>query len=164
MNIFRVDGKFSLLKLLVSILISEGVGALSGIFARNAGPIYQALNLPLFAPPPWAFGPVWIVLYFLMGLAGYRVWMMGSDRPEVQRSIVLYGIQLFFNFLWSLLFFGLGMRGFAFIEILILLTFILATTRSFYKVDKLAGDLMFPYILWVTFASILNLSIWVMNR
>lgn len=163
-DIFKVADRFHLTKLLISIGISEGVGVLSSFFTKDSMVQYKTLIQPPFAPPAWIFGPVWTLLFFLMGLAAYRIWMYSSINPNVSEALTYYGIQLFLNFLWSILFFKLGLRGLAFVEILILLYFIIITTVKFYRIDKTAGYLLIPYILWAVFASILNFSIWQLNR
>lgn len=163
LKLFRVNGKINWLALIISILIPLTVGFLSSYFIKDSYQTFQELTKPSFAPPASVFGPVWTVLYILMGIASYRVWMYGSNRQDVQNALVFYGLQLFFNFLWTILFFGLGLRGLAYIEIIILLILIIITTSKFYKIDKISGYLFIPYLLWVAFASILNLSIWLLN-
>ncbi len=153
------------LQALVSILISEGVGFLSSILSSgNMQQIFETLKQPSFAPPAWLFAPVWIILYALMGLAAYRIWKLGTDRKDVKKALYLYVIQLFLNFLWPIIFFRFGLIGLALLEIVILLLFIVLTTKSFLKLDKIAGYLMIPYVLWVMFATILNYSIWILNK
>ena len=164
-NIFKVNGKTSFGMLAVSIIISEGTGALSALAVGGAFNLNQQnIIQPSFAPPASVFGPVWTVLFFLMGLAAYRIWMYGYLNKGVKKAVLLYLVQLGLNFLWPILFFGLALRGLAMVEILVLLLFIILTTREFFRLDKLAGYLMFPYVLWVSFASILNYSIWMLNR
>lgn len=141
-----------------------GVGFLSSLFIRNSMDIYQNLVKPWFAPPSSVFPPVWTILYILMGVASYWVWKLGKDKKAIQNALFFYAIQLTLNFLWPILFFRLDMRFIAFIEIVILFIFILITTIKFYRIHKVAGYLMVPYILWVAFATILNYSIWALNR
>nr|WP_207659278.1 TspO/MBR family protein [Anaerobacterium chartisolvens] len=164
MGVFKVDGKFSLKKLIASILISEGVGIASSVFSMGSAGIYKKLAQPWFAPPAWIFPPVWGLLFLLIGIAAYRIWMLGTDRKDVRNALLYYGIQLIFNFLWPIIFFTAGLRGLAFVEIIILLAAIIITTIKFFKLDKTAGYLMLPYVLWVAFASILNYSLWQLNR
>ena len=125
---------------------------------------YKSLEQPSFAPPDWLFSVVWPVLYFLLGFALYRVWMYGSQGKDVKSAIFYFGAQLIFNFLWSIFYFRLGLRGIAFIDILLLIIFVLITTVSFFKIDKLAGYLMIPYLIWIIFAAFLNYSIWQLNK
>jgi tryptophan-rich sensory protein len=164
MKLFEVNGKRNYIALIIAIAIPLLVGFLSSYFTRDGFEVFQLLKKPFFAPPGEVFAPVWTVLYILMGIASYRIWMLGTEKLQVKKALRLYGIQLFFNFLWSILFFGLGLRGLAFIEIIILLILIIATTRRFHNLDKIAGYLLIPYIIWVSFASLLNLSIWLLNR
>ncbi len=162
-RLFMVNGKVNLRALFISILIPLLVGFLSSYLVGNTYETFESLNKPSFAPPASVFGPVWTVLYILMGIASYRIWMYGTENKEVSRALMYYGLQLMFNFLWTIIFFGLELRGFAYIEILILLLLIIITTIKFYRIDKTAGYLMIPYLLWVSFASLLNLSIWLLN-
>lgn len=123
---------------------------------------YENLNKPDWNPPGWVFGPVWTFLYTAMAFAAWRIWLKtGFKEGKLELGIFL--LQLFLNGLWSQLFFGLQNPGLAFAEILVLLAVIIYTTVLFFNVDKIAGWLMVPYIAWVTFASILNGTIWVLN-
>jgi benzodiazapine receptor len=165
-NVLKVGGSINLFALIISIIISESVGLLSGYLGMMTTDMsfYSKLQKPLFSPPGWVFPIVWGILYFLMGLAAYRVWMRGQQGAYVQKALILYIIQLTLNFLWTIIFFRFQLFGLAFLELLLLLIFILLTTFEFFKVDKISGILMLPYILWVTFAGILNFSIWLLNE
>lgn len=163
-NIFKVNGQFNLKKLLITVLITLGIGFLSSFFAINARQIYQTLIEPSFAPPGWVFGPVWTILYILMGIAAYRIWMYKSDNKIDSEPILIYLLQLLFNFIWSLLFFCLGLHGIAFIDITVLWLLIILTMIVFKKIDSTAFYLLIPYILWVSFASVLNYSVWILNK
>lgn len=160
MTIMRV---INLRKLIISLATSLGIGLLSSLFTMNSSEAYMNLIQPSFAPPPWLFRPVWTILYILMGLAFYIVWENSTNKQELRSASFYYFTQLFLNFLWSVIFFGLELRGLAFIEILILLAFIIITTVKFYRIDKCAGYLMIPYIIWVAYATLLNYSIWLLN-
>ena len=162
-NILKVNGKMDLKKFVVSVLGSEGIGFLSAAFTLGTMSLYNQLVQPSFSPPGWIFGPVWTILYFLMGFASYRIWMTGISNRESRKALFYYGIQLGLNFFWSILFFKFQLRGIAFIEIVTLLLFIIITSLKFNKIDKIATYLMLPYIVWVTFASVLNFSIWSLN-
>jgi len=152
------------ISIFLSILIAESAGLIGSIFTSSAIPNwYAALNKPSFNPPGWLFGPVWVVLYALMGIASYLVWQKWDSSPIAKAAVILYIIHLAFNSLWSILFFGLKNPGLAFVEILVLWGMILALIIIFYSVDRRAAYLMIPYILWVSFAAILNLSIWRLN-
>lgn len=164
LNLFRVNGKINWAALIISIIIPLLVGFLSSYFIMDSYQAFEELNKPSFAPPASLFGPVWTILYILMGIASYRVWMYGTDRQDVRSALLFYGLQLVFNFLWPIIFFGSGLRGLAYIEIIILLILVIITTFKFYNIDKTSGYLLIPYVLWVAFASVLNLSIWLLNR
>lgn len=148
------------LYLIVSLILSEGVGALSAFFSGDIAKSFDNLVKPSFAPPGFVFGPVWIILYALMAVAAYRVW---KNREKRKEALSFYGLQLSLNFLWSIIFFRLQLRGIAFLEILILLVLIIITTVKFFNIDKIAGYILVPYALWVSFATILNYSLWILN-
>jgi len=162
-NIFKVEGEKSILALIISVLLTEGIGFLSGFLSMNSTSAYENLNKPTFSPPGWVFPVVWTILFFLMAVAAYRIWMKGKAGDDVSKALVLYTIQLFFNFLWSIIFFRFRLYAIAFLELLLLLVFILLTTFEFYKIDKISGYLMIPYIAWVSFAGVLNYAIWMLN-
>ncbi|SDZ14687.1 TspO and MBR related proteins [Tindallia californiensis] len=130
---------------------------------NNSYNIYQELAKPPLSPPGWIFGPVWTVLYAMMGIACFRVLSKGLGRPEVQRAALAFVLQLALNFLWPYLYFTLGLRGVAAIEILVLWLAIGLCTWLFFRIDALAGWLMVPYLLWVTFATYLNIATWYLN-
>jgi len=163
-NILKVKGRIDLWSLAAAVLISLSVGILSSFFTMDAESIYKSLTLPSFAPPPWIFGPVWTILYITMGIASYRIWMYAGHNKGVGTALFYYTMQLILNFLWSVIFFSLQFRGFAFLEIILLLVLIIVTTFRFFDIDKPAGLLMVPYLLWVSYASLLNGSIWIFNR
>lgn len=147
------------LKLLLSILFCEGAGLIGSVFTFNSVNMwYVTLNKPFFNPPSWIFAPVWTILYLLMGVSLYLVW--GTKKVNLK----WFWIQLALNSLWSLIFFGLKNPMFAFLEIILLWLAILMTIKSFWKYNKTASWLLLPYLLWVTFASILNLSIVLLNK
>lgn len=152
-------------KIVVSIIICQLAGIVGSVFTITAIPgWYASLIKPPFGPPNWLFGPVWLTLYTLMGLALALVWAKGIGDKKVKQAVVLFAAQLFLNLLWSILFFGLHFTFLAFLEILLMLGFIALTTRRFYWVDRKAAYLMMPYLAWVSFASLLNFSIWFLNR
>lgn len=155
-----------ILKLIACITLCEGVGIVSSIFTLNSIPTwYVYLNKPAFSPPNWVFGPVWTVMYILMGIAFYQVWTLRTKKKTLQRSsLQLFIIQLAVNFLWTFIFFGLRSPVGGLIDIIILWIFILLTLTRFYKLSKIAGYLMAPYLLWVSFATILNFSVAFLNK
>jgi len=125
---------------------------------------YQGIAKPSFNPPDWVFGPVWTALYLAMGVAAFLVWWSGRDRKEVRTALLWFCAQLVVNGLWSVIFFGFRSPGLALLEILLLLVLIGVTTRRFWDQSRAAGALMAPYVAWVSFATVLNASIWWLNR
>ncbi len=152
------------LKLITAILVCELVGLISTPFTISSIPTwYATLNKPSFSPPNWLFAPVWTTLYLLMGVAAYLVWREGLKKSEVQRALLYFVFQLICNFLWSFLFFYLRSPLLAFADIVLLWILIVLTMIKFYKISKPAAYLLIPYLLWVSFASILNLFIIILN-
>lgn len=147
-------------KLIVCLAIPLAVGGLSAFLTRSSMETFQSINKPALSPPGWLFPVVWTILYILMGIASYMV--LTSGKPN-HAALTVYGIQLAFNFLWSIIFFNLGQYLFAFIWLELLWLLILATFILFYKISKPAGYLILPYLLWVTFAGYLNYSIYLLN-
>ncbi len=144
---------------LVLAFATAGIGAAASV---TAGSFYAELARPAWAPPAWLFGPVWTLLYAMMGVAVWLVWMR-SGLAGGRTAIVLFIVQLIANALWSWLFFAWRLGGAAFVEILILWCLIAATIAAFGRIRKLAAILLLPYLAWVTFASVLNFAIWRMN-
>lgn len=150
-------------KIIISIFIAQSAGIIGSIFtAASVKTWYLAIDKPAWNPPSWVFGPVWVTLYLLMGVAAFFIWEQ-RDLPLAKSALWLYGIQLVLNAFWSILFFGLKNPGLAFAEIVILLVFILATTVLFWRIKPWVGALMIPYIAWVSFATYLNYTIWQLN-
>jgi len=153
------------------------IGAAGAVVTnRSRSTWYATLRKPSFNPPSWVFAPVWTTLYGLMGLASWLVWQQGRTKgwlgnwwprhaaPPVRSALVLYAIQLAANLVWSWLFFGWRRVDLALAEIVVLWGLILATLVRFSQVRPLSGWLLLPYQLWVSFATVLNLSIWWLNR
>ncbi len=152
-------------KFIISVGLPVVVGGLSGFAtARGVSTWYPTLVKPSFNPPAWVFGPVWTVLYIMMGVAAFLVWSRGVDTEGVKAALTAFAIQLALNGLWSILFFGMQQPGWALVEILVLWTAIGATVWLFWRVAPAAGVLLLPYWAWVSFASILNASLWWLNR
>jgi benzodiazapine receptor len=151
-------------KFFISISICMGTGALAGFLTSNATQDwYQTIAKPSIVPPGWVFPVVWNFLFFLMGVALFLIWEKGKESPFFRKAIWIFALQLFLNFLWSIIFFGYQRPGLALIEIFILWASILFSIIYFYKVDRVAGYLLIPYILWVSFAICLNFLIWRLN-
>jgi tryptophan-rich sensory protein len=146
------------IKLLISLAICQLAGVIGSVFtSKSVSTWYTTISKPSFNPPNWLFAPVWISLFLLMGVSLFLVWKKDN------KGLIIFFIQLFFNILWSIAFFGLKSPLFGFIIIIVLWILILLTIIRFFKISKLAGWLLIPYILWVSFASILNFSIWIIN-
>ena len=155
----------SLLKLLVSVMLCQFAGAIGSIFtASSLENWYLLLEKPTFTPPSWVFFPAWVILYTLMGISFYLVWEKGLQEQEIKKmGMLIFGIQLGLNAFWSFLFFGLKSPYYAFVEIVFLWLAIFLTILKFRKISKMASYLLFPYILWVSFAMLLNYYIWILN-
>ncbi len=152
------------LKLLITVTLSLFAGAIGSLFTVSAiQEWYPILIKPALNPPSWIFAPVWTTLYVMMGVAAFLVWKRGGELKNVALPLSLFVIQLVLNALWSIIFFGIHNPKLAFIEILLLWVAILATIISFMKISKRAGWLLVPYLLWVSFASYLTFSIWMLN-
>ena len=152
------------MKLIISILIPVLVGAISGYFTSSGVNGWYALaNKPWFNPPSWIFAPVWTTLYVLMGIAFFLVWKSEPTNLIKKTAIALFAFQLLLNFFWSFIFFKLQQPGWAFAEIILMWVMILLTILWFGKINTAAAWLLVPYICWVSFASVLNYSIWRLN-
>jgi len=150
---------------LLWLILCLSVGAISSLFTAPAiQSWYSALAKPAFNPPNWLFAPAWTLLYLLIGMAAYLVWAKGNERKEVRGALYLFLIQLALNFLWSLVFFHWHALWWAFAEIVVLWLVILCTILKFRPISRFAMYLMVPYILWVSFAAILNLSVAILNK
>ena len=146
------------LKLILSILFCLFVGFAGSLATTPSIPTwYATLNKPFFSPPNWLFGPVWTLLYIFMGISLYLIW----SKPKKLK--IIFFTQLFLNFLWSLIFFGLHQPLLAFLEIIALWYFIFFYIRQALLVSRLAAYLFYPYLAWVSFASILNLAVALLN-
>ena len=145
--------------IILCLAVSAGGGAIT---ATSVDTWYQALEKPTFNPPDWLFAPVWNLLYLLMGIAAWRVWRLQSSRA-LRPVYMVFGLQLCLNLAWSCLFFGLQRIDLALVEIIILLAVIIINMVMFRNFDRLAGLLFVPYIAWVTYATILNASLWILN-
>ena len=135
------------------------IGAIASFQAKS---FYGLLSQPDWAPPPWLFGPVWTVLYAMMAVSAWLIWRAGGFRGN-RNALLLFFLQLTFNALWSWLFFAWQLGAAAFADIILLWLLIVATLVSFWRVNRLAGALLVPYLLWVSFASALNYALWQLN-
>lgn len=174
-------------RLIVSLILPQLAGIIGSVFTVSAiSSWYAGLNKPSFNPPNWIFGPVWTILFLLMGISFYLVWSNNFKADQSQKVlkikawnplsqklwtgslqkanvILIFAFQIVLNIWWSIIFFGLRQPGLAFFELLMLWFAILYTIINFHRISKLASYLLIPYILWVSFAGFLNLSIWILN-
>lgn len=154
-TIFREIGK-----LIAAVTVCQLAGLIGVLTSGDTGSYYKKLDTPSFAPPSSVFGPVWIALYTLMGIALYMVWNRRDKGSARSRALGLFGVQLALNAAWSPAFFGLQQPGLGLIVIILLLVAIIATILAFWPVAAVAALLLIPYLLWVGFATALNFEIW----
>lgn len=151
-------------RLIFSLGVCQAAGIAGSVYTlQSVKWWYPTLTKPSFNPPSWVFGPVWSLLFILMGYALYVVWNKGLKKKGVSDAVAIFFVQLILNVIWSYLFFGLRNPSLALFEIIVLWGMILATTLKFGKIDRAAAYLLVPYLLWVGFASVLNLSIVLLN-
>ena len=153
--------KIRLTELLIFIFSTELVGALSGIIAGNSFGIYSELVKPPLSPPSWLFSLMWAILYALMGASAYIVYY--ADKDGRKNNLILYGIQLFFNFIWSIIFFRFRLIGVSGAVILILIVLVIRMIMQFRKSNKIAGYINIPYLIWLIFALYLNIGVFILN-
>lgn len=152
-------------KIIILLIICLGIGFLGSLVTQSGvNTWFSSIEKPSFNPPNWLFGPVWTTLYICIAVAGGLVWDKIDTNPLVKKALLFFAAQLFLNSLWSFLFFGLKNPLLALIEIILLLLVIFETYILFSKINKTAGYLFIPYLLWVSFATVLNASIWWLNK
>lgn len=159
MSLSRTKLIVGFLAWLVVSFVAAAIGAAASV---QAGSFYTQLARPEWAPPPGVFGPVWSVLYLIMGIAAWLVWRVAGFRAA-RAALALFLVQLAVNALWSWLFFGWHRGALAFADILLLWVLIVATAVAFWRIKPLAGALLIPYLLWVSFAGMLNYAVWQLN-
>ncbi|MBN2270831.1 MAG: tryptophan-rich sensory protein [Sedimentisphaerales bacterium] len=151
-------------KLVCSLFVCLLTGFVGSFFTRDSVTTwYSDLSRPSFTPPDWAFGVVWPILYIMMGISAFLVWNRGIDKREVKAALGVFVVQLVLNGVWTPIFFGLHMIALALVEIVLLWAAILTTIHVFWRISKPAAFLLLPYILWVSFAVILNAALWFLN-
>ncbi len=149
-------------KLAISIVLAQAAGGIGTLFTFNAIPTWYAfLNKPSFSPPNWLFGPVWTILYTLIGISFYIIWTKHNKKTFWMMKLFLF--HLFLNAIWSPIFFGAKNLGIAFIVILLMDITLIKMIKNFYKLSKVAALILIPYFIWISFASLLNFSIWRLN-
>jgi benzodiazapine receptor len=153
-----------ILELAGALFVCQLAGLVGSVFTTPAIPTwYASLNKPLFTPPSWVFAPVWVTLFTLMGLSLFIILRKGFEKPAIKRAVSLFGAQLVLNMLWSVAFFGLRSPLYGLFVIVLLWIALLATISVFYRISRTAAILLVPYFLWGSFASVLNLSILILN-
>lgn len=159
------DSRFQdVLRLFISLAACFSAGFIGSIFTGDSvHNWYTFLLKPSFTPPSWLFAPVWFLLYILMGISAFLIWRKGVRDFQVKEGMIIFIIQLFLNILWSYAFFGLKSPLYGLIVIVPLWTAILLTIINFYRVSKTASFLLIPYIIWISYATALNFSIYLMN-
>jgi len=149
------------LRLVAAVIICELAGIIGSVFTiQNIPGWYAYLNKPSFNPPNYLFGPVWTTLYLLMGIAVFLVW---ENKNRTSKAVIVFFVQLALNACWTLIFFGLKSPGWAFVEIVALWIMIVWCIIEFEGISKTAAYLLIPYLLWVSYASVLTFSIWKLN-
>jgi len=152
----------NVIKFIAVVAICEAAGVIGALFTTKSIPTwYQALIKPSFNPPNWIFGPVWTTLYFLMGVSLFLVW--ANKTTDKKLALIFFFAQLILNTLWSIIFFGMHAPFYAFIEIILMWGMILLSIIYSWKISAWAGALLIPYLLWVSFASVLNFYLWKLN-
>lgn len=161
----KVNRNFKIIPLVFNILIPVLGGFLVSYINRNAISIYSnTVKKPFFTPPNMVFVIVWSILYVLMGFSSYRIYIKNKENNNDNGAYFFYLIQLLLNFMWSFIFFTFRLYGISFIWIIILFIFVVITFVKFIRIDKTAGFLLIPYMLWLVFAGIINYFVWVFNE
>ena len=160
MDRIKIKNNFNLGNFIIAVLLPLTVGFIAGRLNSQSMEVYTAFEKPAFFPPAWVFPVVWTILYILMGVASYLAWSNSSSKEEGRRALTFYLIQLALNFAWTFLFFSFKLYGLAFLDLILLLIFVIITTVKFFKINKIAGLLMIPYIIWLLYAGVLNFYIW----
>ena len=154
----------NIIRFILAIALPLTIGAVAGFFtSQSVKGWYSTVNKPSFNPPDWVFAPVWTLLYIMMGIAFYIIWNKDTAKLLKRKAMLFYFAQLILNFTWSLVFFYAEKPGLALVNILLLCCMIAATIYWFSKISTTATRLLIPYILWVSFATVLNFAIWKLN-
>ena len=157
--------RVKIIPLIISIGIPLFGGGLTSLLTPNIKLIYGDLVKPIFFPPSIVFPITWTILYILMGIASYKVYVLKYNNIDVSSALFVYAIQLLLNFLWAFIFFGFKLYGLAFLELVLLVLFVMLTIKRFYKkAGKKAALLLVPYLIWLIYAGVLNFFIWMLNE
>lgn len=160
----KVKKNIKIIPLLLNIIIPLLGGLIVGYINRNSMDTYRNLKKFVFTPPDIVFAVVWIILYILMGIAAYRIYVKNKSNIDDKGAYFFYIIQLILNFMWSFIFFTFRLYGISFLWIIMLFVFVIITFIKFIKIDKIAGLLLIPYMIWLVYAGFLNFFIWVFNE
>lgn len=156
--------KINIKRLIISLILPQLAGLVGSFFTVPAiSSWYLNLEKPSFSPPNWIFGPAWVTLYLLMGISIYLVWQKIDENQKVKKYLWFFWIHLIFNASWSLMFFGLKSPGLGLINIIIIWLLIIVLIIKFWKINRWSSYLLIPYLAWVSFASLLNYFIWILN-
>lgn len=164
LDIFRVEGKIYFFPLLINLIIPVAGGALVGYINKNSFEVYKNLEKPFFSPPGIVFPIVWTILYIMMGIAAYRFYMKNKFKGFSSDGYFYYMLQLICNFTWTFIFFTFRLYGLSFLWIIVIIILVFIVILKFLKLDRIAGVLMIPYIIWLHFAGLLNYFIWILNE
>ena len=156
--------KVSIGTLLFALFVPLVVGAISAALSSRGMALYADMNKPPLSPPPWVFSVAWTILYLMMGLSSYFIMVSEADMRPKTTAMIIYGVQLFMNFMWSIAFFNWGTYLFAFIWLIIMWIMVIICAFKFYTINRLAACLLIPYILWLTFAAYLNMGSYLLNK
>lgn len=160
----KKETKSTALTFLIAIIIPLAIGGFSAFLTRDNMNLYEEVNTPPLSPPGFLFPVVWTILYVLMGVSSAFIWQSREeDKDTADRGLLFYAVSLFFNFVWSLIFFNFRAYLLAFLWLLVMLTLIILTVISYKKAVPLAAYLQLPYILWTAFAGYLNFGVWLLN-
>ncbi len=160
----RRSTKAQAIGLVVAVVVCYGAALLGNLATMPQIPTwYAGIAKPPWTPPDWLFGPVWSLLYAMMAVAAWLIWRQ-SDWKTAKSPLLWFAAQLILNSLWSILFFGMQKPAWSMVEVFFLWLAILMTVRAFWPVSRVAAGLLIPYLLWVSFASVLNVAIWQLNR
>lgn len=151
------------LQLIISVVIPLAAGGVSALLTRDGMKLFKLMNKPPLSPPDWAFPVAWTALYVLMGVAAYLVYSSNASAPRRVRALTFYAVQLGMNFFWSIIFFALEMYLTAFVWLLGMLVLIAICAALFYHIDRRAGIMLLPYLVWTVFAGYLNLGVFLLN-
>ena len=156
--------RFSIITLIIAVLIPLLIGGVSAALSSQGMALYENMNKPLFSPPAWVFSIAWTILYIMMGIASYFVIMAQTQTASKVIALILYGVQLAMNFMWSIAFFNWDRYLFAFIWLVVMWCIVIICTVRFFAIRRVAGWFMMPYVLWLTFAAYLNFGAYMLNK